>query len=49
MLEWYKNNYQLDIDKLKKFYKFNDKIDQQRNSLLRDYIPELEQARYLIK
>jgi sulfatase maturation enzyme AslB (radical SAM superfamily) len=49
MLDWYENNYQFDVNKLKKFFEFNDKIDRQRNSLLGNYIPELEQARHLIK
>ena len=45
MLDWYTNKYQLDIDKLTKFYEFNHKLDQSRGSQLADYIPELAQAR----
>lgn len=48
MLDWYINRYQLNIDKLKKFYEFNDRLDQSRGSLLIDYIPELAQARSII-
>ena len=48
MLDWYTNQYQLDVDKLKKFYEFNDKLDQSRGSRLVDYIPELAQARSMI-
>lgn len=35
------------INKLKLFFEFNDKLDQSRNIRLADYIPELEQARTL--
>jgi pyruvate-formate lyase-activating enzyme len=48
MLDWYTNQYQLNVDKLKKFYEFNDKLDKSRGSLLADYIPELAQARSMI-
>jgi sulfatase maturation enzyme AslB (radical SAM superfamily) len=44
----YKNNFQLDLEKLKLFYEFNDKLDQSRNIKLIDYVPELEAARKLI-
>jgi glutamate-1-semialdehyde 2,1-aminomutase len=37
-----------DIEKLKLFFEFNDKLDQSRDIRLVDYIPELEQARALI-
>jgi sulfatase maturation enzyme AslB (radical SAM superfamily) len=48
MLDYYSNPcYTVNIEKLKQFYEFNDKLDQARNSLLGDYIPELEQARKL--
>lgn len=40
-------NYKVNVDLLQKFYEFNDKLDQSRNSRLGDYIPELEQARGL--
>ena len=45
MLDWYTNNYQLDVDKLAQFYEFNHRLDQSRGSQLADYIPELAQAR----
>jgi sulfatase maturation enzyme AslB (radical SAM superfamily) len=48
MLDWYTNRYQLNVDKLKKFYEFNDQLDKSRGSLLADYIPELAQARSMI-
>ena len=44
----YENNFQLNLEKLKLFYKFNDKLDQSRNIKLIDYVPELEAARKLI-
>ena len=44
----YKNHFQLDLEKLKSFYEFNDKLDQSRNIKLIDYVPELEAARKLI-
>ena len=40
----------LDYDKLKEFFVYNDKLDQSRQIALKDYIPELEQCRnYLTK
>jgi len=48
MLDWYTNQYELDITKLNKFYEFNDKLDQSRGSQLADYVPELAQARNTI-
>ena len=44
----YENNFQLDLEKLKTFFEFNDKLDQSRNIKLADYIPELEAARKLV-
>jgi sulfatase maturation enzyme AslB (radical SAM superfamily) len=44
----YAKNFKLDLEKLKDFFKFNDKLDQSRNIRLADYIPELEAARKLI-
>ena len=44
----YENNFQLDLEKLKTFFEFNDKLDQSRKIKLTDYIPELEAARKLI-
>jgi sulfatase maturation enzyme AslB (radical SAM superfamily) len=46
LLDHYSNpSYKVNVEKLKEFYKFNDRLDQARNSPLGDYIPELEQAR----
>jgi hypothetical protein len=46
LLDYYSNkNYQVNVEKLKEFYDFNDKLDLARNSRLGDYIPELEEAR----
>ena len=45
LLKYYSNkDYQLNIEQLKKFYEFNNMLDQSRNSNLCDYIPELAQA-----
>lgn len=45
----YSNSPQCDLTLLKKFFEFNDKLDQIRNISLRDYIPELEACRNLLK
>lgn len=45
MLEYYDNDPKIDLDLLKKFFDFNDKLDQSRNVRLADYIPELEECR----
>jgi organic radical activating enzyme len=46
MLDYYSNpEYKVNIELLRKFYEFNDKLDSYRNSSLADYIPELEKAR----
>jgi molybdenum cofactor biosynthesis enzyme MoaA len=40
----------VDIDKLEKFFNYNDRLDESRHVKLNDYIPELEQCRnYLTK
>lgn len=49
LYDHYQNNPVCDITKLKKFFEFNDKLDQSRNHKLADYIPELERAREYIK
>ena len=41
-------NYTPDLDHLKKFFKWNDKMDQVRNIELKDYIPELAECRSLL-
>jgi len=38
----------LNVEKLKKFFEYNDNLDKLRNSRLQDYIPELEEKRDLI-
>ena len=47
MINRYKNS-ECNFDILKKFFQYNDQLDQARGSQLGDYIPELEQARSLI-
>lgn len=48
LIDHYENpNYKVDVESLRKFYEFNDKLDISRNTKLGDYIPELEQARSL--
>jgi MoaA/NifB/PqqE/SkfB family radical SAM enzyme len=42
---WFSSNPQVDTDKLKKFFKYNDLLDQSRDVKLIDYIPELEACR----
>jgi MoaA/NifB/PqqE/SkfB family radical SAM enzyme len=44
----YDKNFKLDLENLKAFFEFNDKLDQSRNIKLADYIPELEAARKLV-
>ena len=44
----YKNNPQVDISRLKKFFEENDKLDKIRGIYLKDYIPELEACRKYI-
>jgi hypothetical protein len=48
IIMYYSKDYSLDLEKLKTFFEFNDKLDQSRNIKLVDYIPELEAARKLI-
>jgi len=38
----YTDSSQIDLAKLKKFFEYNDRLDQSRNVRLTDYIPELE-------
>lgn len=44
VIDRYKN-YECDYDLLRKFYSYNDLLDQSRGSKLQDYIPELAEAR----
>jgi MoaA/NifB/PqqE/SkfB family radical SAM enzyme len=48
LIEYYSNtNYKCDVNLLKLFYDYNDKLDNSRGSKLSDYIPELAEARKL--
>lgn len=48
LYDHYANNPVCDVEKLRKFFEFNDKLDQSRGHKLIDYIPELEDARKII-
>lgn len=48
LIKHYQTAPKLDLEKLKLFFEFNDKLDQSRNIKLADYIPELEQERRLV-
>jgi hypothetical protein len=48
LLEHYKKNPEPNLYWLGKFYEFNDMLDKSRNVRLADYIPELEDYRYLV-
>jgi len=48
LIQHYQSNPSVDLEKLKLFFEFNDKLDQSRNIRLADYIPELEHGRKLI-
>ena len=46
----YQQNPNCDLDKLKKFFMYNDKLDEYRGSRLQDYIAELDNCRkYIVK
>jgi len=45
MYDHYANGGQIDLEKLRLFFEFNDKLDQKRGTKLVDYIPELEAGR----
>jgi len=45
LFEYYNNNPTPDLASLKKFFDYNDQLDQVRNVRLADYIPELEECR----
>jgi sulfatase maturation enzyme AslB (radical SAM superfamily) len=49
LYDYYLKNPQCDIDKLQKFFEFNDQLDRVRGSKLGDYIPELEACRKFIE
>ena len=46
--KYYSNNPTCDLENLKKFFNYNDQLDQARGVKLKDYIPELEECRSLI-
>ena len=48
LCDYYSNNPVCDLISLKKFFEYNDKIDQARNVKLIDYIPELDACRSYI-
>jgi sulfatase maturation enzyme AslB (radical SAM superfamily) len=45
ILAYYQNDPVCNLDTLRKFFEFNDKLDQSRNVKLIDYVPELEECR----
>lgn len=45
ILAHYSNNPVCDIDSLRDFFDYNDQLDRVRGTKLKDYIPELEEAR----
>ena len=49
LYSYYINNPTCDLNLLKEFFEYNDKLDQSRNVKLADYIPELEECRKYIK
>lgn len=48
LYDYYSNKPQINIDALKGFFAYNDRLDEIRNSRLADYIPELEECRKYI-
>jgi hypothetical protein len=44
-IDFFKQNNDIDTVRLRKFFEFNDLLDQSRNIQLKDYIPELEECR----
>lgn len=45
---FYSQDHCIDIDALRKFFQFNDKLDLNRSVYLKDYLPELDIARHLV-
>ena len=43
----YTSSPKINLEKLEKFYEYNNKLDHARNVKLKDYIPELEVCRSL--
>jgi sulfatase maturation enzyme AslB (radical SAM superfamily) len=48
MIKHYQTRNSVDLDKLAKFFKFNDLLDQSRNIQLEDYVPSLAQCKGLL-
>jgi sulfatase maturation enzyme AslB (radical SAM superfamily) len=48
IIGYYQARKSVDLDKLKKFFKFNELLDQSRNIQLKDYLPELAQYKELL-
>ena len=48
MITYYQTNSNIELEKLKLFFEFNDKLDKSRKIKLVDYAPELEQTRIII-
>lgn len=48
LLDYYSNNPKLDISLLRRFFEYNDQIDQARGVKLKDYIPELDAGRQFL-
>ena len=48
ILKFYSSDQDIDLQQLRKFFEFNDQLDQVRGSRLEQYIPELAQARTFV-
>jgi hypothetical protein len=48
LIQNYQSKTHGDLNKLRKFFEFNDKLDQSRNIKLENYVPELAQAKQLL-
>jgi hypothetical protein len=48
IIEHYLARESVDLDKLAKFFQFNELLDQSRNIKLKDYLPELAQCKELV-
>jgi len=48
MYDHYSSDPEINVEVLRRFYEFNDKLDQKRGTRLGDYIPELEAGRKFI-
>lgn len=43
-IRYFESDYTVDIDRLKRFFDYNDRLDDARGSRLKDYLPKLEQC-----